>query len=239
MKNIEPKLISLFKEGYCTPQIARIARKIKEPSTTIHYNIKKLEKALGLKFGDKNNPLLVSVRSGAAVSMPGMMDTVLNLGINDDVVAGLAKKTGNERMAWDSYRRFINMFGDVCMGVDHEHYEAELSRIKKKYNRQLDTDLTAAELKEVVDAYKKVALTNLGLIDVSMLPNTDKYYELSFASAISLNVLGTAHLFGRIPDVTIYDNNNKKVLTNIEVDDVTYDVDVTFKTQQTGKLILT
>ncbi|MCK4882036.1 MAG: pyruvate, phosphate dikinase, partial [Candidatus Omnitrophica bacterium] len=73
----------------------------------IDANIKKLEKSLGTKFGDKNNPLLVSVRSGAAVSMPGMMDTVLNLGINDDVVAGLAKKTGNERMAWDSYRRFI------------------------------------------------------------------------------------------------------------------------------------
>jgi len=122
----------------------------------IDANIKKLEKAMGARFGDKDNPLLVSVRSGAAVSMPGMMNTVLNLGINDDVVEGLIKKTKNERMAWDSYRRFINMFGDVCMGVEHEHFEKELSRIKKKYKRNLDNELTVDELKEVVDAYKAV-----------------------------------------------------------------------------------
>jgi len=128
----------------------------------IDANIKKLEKQMGAKFGDKNNPLLVSVRSGAAVSMPGMMDTVLNLGINDDVLLGLAKKTKNDRMAWDSYRRFINMFGDVCMGVDHEHFEDELSRIKSKYNRSLDTDLTVDELKEVVEVYKKVYLNHVG-----------------------------------------------------------------------------
>ncbi len=128
----------------------------------IDKNIKRLESALKMRFGDKNNPLLVSVRSGAAVSMPGMMDTVLNLGINDDAVQGLAKKTGNERMAWDSYRRFINMFGDVCMGVPHEAYEEELSRIKKKYNCKLDTELTTEELKEVVDAYKKVYQKHVG-----------------------------------------------------------------------------
>ncbi|MBN1981974.1 MAG: pyruvate, phosphate dikinase [Chitinivibrionales bacterium] len=122
----------------------------------IDTNIAKLEKVMGARFGDKNNPLLVSVRSGAAVSMPGMMDTVLNLGINDDVVEGLIDKTGNERMAWDSYRRFINMFGDVVMGVDHEHFEHELTAIKRKYNRQQDTDLTTDELKEVVAAYKEV-----------------------------------------------------------------------------------
>lgn len=127
-----------------------------ELAAQIEDNIKKLEETMGAKFNDDTNPLLVSVRSGAAVSMPGMMDTVLNLGINDDVAAALAKKTNNERMAWDSYRRFINMFGDVCMGVHHEHFEDELTRIKKKYKRTLDTDLTAAELKEVVDAYKKV-----------------------------------------------------------------------------------
>ncbi|MCK5581078.1 MAG: pyruvate, phosphate dikinase [Candidatus Omnitrophica bacterium] len=125
-------------------------------------NIKKLEKIMGAKFGDKDNPLLVSVRSGAAVSMPGMMNTVLNLGINDDAVVGLAKKTGNERMSWDSYRRFINMFGDVCMGVDHHHFEVELSRIKKKYKRKQDTDLTTEELKEVVEAYKKVYKKHVG-----------------------------------------------------------------------------
>ncbi|MCA9405358.1 MAG: pyruvate, phosphate dikinase [Candidatus Omnitrophica bacterium] len=128
----------------------------------IDVNIKKLEKELGAKFGDKDNPLLVSVRSGAAVSMPGMMDTVLNLGINDDAVVGLIKKTGNERMAWDSYRRFINMFGDVCMGVHHEHFEDELTRVKKKYKRAQDTDLTADELKEVVEAYKKVYQKHVG-----------------------------------------------------------------------------
>ncbi len=122
----------------------------------IDANIVKLEKAMNAKLGDKTNPLLVSVRSGAAVSMPGMMDTVLNLGLNDEVVEGLIKKTGNERMAWDSYRRFINMFGDVVMGVDHEYFENELSRIKTKYKRNLDTELTVAELQEVVGAYKAV-----------------------------------------------------------------------------------
>lgn len=129
----------------------------------IDLNIIKLEKAMGMKFGDKENPLLVSVRSGAAVSMPGMMDTVLNLGINDAAVDGLAKKTNNERMAWDSYRRFINMFGDVCMGVPHEAYEDELTKVKKKYKRALDTDLTTEELKEVVDAYKKVYKKHVGV----------------------------------------------------------------------------
>ncbi|MFP4415863.1 MAG: pyruvate, phosphate dikinase [Chitinispirillaceae bacterium] len=124
--------------------------------------IVELEKTMGAKFGDKENPLLVSVRSGAAVSMPGMMNTILNLGINDDAVEGLAKKTGNERMAWDSYRRFINMFGDVVMGVEHEHFEEELSRIKSKYNRAVDTELTTEELKEVVGAYKEGYKKNVG-----------------------------------------------------------------------------
>ncbi len=128
----------------------------------IDQHIKILEKKMGAKFGDKENPLLVSVRSGAAVSMPGMMNTILNLGINDDAVEGLAKKTKNARMAWDSYRRFINMFGDVVMGVDHEHFEAELSRIKQKYGRKLDTELTTDELKEVVAAYKEVYKKSVG-----------------------------------------------------------------------------
>jgi pyruvate,orthophosphate dikinase len=131
-------------------------KKPAELKKQVDTNIKKLERVMGAKFNDKVNPLLVSVRSGAAVSMPGMMDTVLNLGINDDVADALAKKTNNQRMAWDSYRRFINMFGDVCMGVSHEYFEDELSRIKKKYKRKMDTELTVDELKEVVDAYKKV-----------------------------------------------------------------------------------
>lgn len=128
----------------------------KELQKQIDANIVKLEKAMGAKLGDAKNPLLVSVRSGAAVSMPGMMNTVLNLGLNDASVAGLAKKTGNERLAWDAYRRFIDMFGDVVMGVDHEHFEEKLSYIKKKYNAKLDNDLNAGQLKELVGEYKKV-----------------------------------------------------------------------------------
>jgi len=122
----------------------------------INENITKLEKTMGAKLGDAKNPLLVSVRSGAAVSMPGMMDTVLNLGLNDESVKGLAAKTNNERLAWDAYRRFIDMFGDVVMGVHHEHFEEKLSRIKKKYKAKQDTDLNAAQLKELVSEYKKV-----------------------------------------------------------------------------------
>ena len=137
-------------------------KKPAELAKQIDLNIKKLEKAMGAKLGDAKAPLLVSVRSGAAVSMPGMMDTVLNLGINDEVVEGLIRKTKNERMGWDSYRRFINMFGDVCMGVDHEYFEEELSRVKKKHKRALDTDLTVEELKEVVEAYKKVYRKHVG-----------------------------------------------------------------------------
>ncbi len=122
--------------------------------------LKKLEKMTGKKLGDPNDPLLVSVRSGAAVSMPGMMDTVLNLGLTDKSVKGFIKKTGNERAGWDCYRRFIDMFGDVVMGptsgLTHEDFEHELESIKKKYGAKEDTDLTAEQLKELVDRYKKV-----------------------------------------------------------------------------------
>lgn len=128
----------------------------------IDIGISKLEEAMDAKLGDPNNPLLVSVRSGAAVSMPGMMNTVLNLGLNDESVKGLAKKTGNERMAWDAYRRFIDMFGDVVMKVDHEHFEEKLSAVKKKYGARQDTNLTTAQLKEVVAEYKKVYQKHLG-----------------------------------------------------------------------------
>jgi len=119
----------------------------------IEANLKKLEDLMGLRFGDPENPLLVSVRSGAAVSMPGMMDTVLNLGLNEAVVGGLAKKTGNERFAWDAYRRFINMFGDVVMGMEHAHFEEILSAHKAKAGAELDTDLDAEQLKAVVQDY--------------------------------------------------------------------------------------
>ncbi len=128
----------------------------KELQKQIDENIKKLEKAMWAKLGDPKNPLLVSVRSGAAVSMPGMMDTVLNLGLNEEAVKGLAEKTNNERLAWDAYRRFIDMFGDVVMGVHHEYFEEKLTAIKKKYKAKLDNDLTAEQLKELVGEYKKV-----------------------------------------------------------------------------------
>jgi pyruvate,orthophosphate dikinase len=115
-----------------------------------------LEKNKGAKFGDLENPLLISVRSGAAVSMPGMMDTVLNLGLNDEVTAAMGKKIGNERMAYDSYRRFINMFGDVVMGVPHHDFDAKLVEAKKKAGVENDNELTAEQLKEVCAEYKKV-----------------------------------------------------------------------------------
>ncbi len=122
----------------------------------VESNLARLEKATGKSFGDPENPLLVSVRSGAKVSMPGMMDTVLNIGLNDEVVEGLARLTGNERFAYDSYRRLINMFGDTVMGVDHHHFETELSAVKNARGAKLDTDLDTGGLKEVVERYKRI-----------------------------------------------------------------------------------
>ena len=119
-------------------------------------HLARLEKEMGKRLGDPRDPLLVSVRSGAAVSMPGMMDTVLNLGLNDEAVVGLATSAGNERFAWDSYRRFINMFGDVVMGVGHTHFEEQLTAVKKERGAVEDTDLSADDLQEVVKRYKMV-----------------------------------------------------------------------------------
>ncbi|MFA5166990.1 MAG: pyruvate, phosphate dikinase [Candidatus Omnitrophota bacterium] len=124
----------------------------------VRENVAKLEKAMGLKLGDRNNPLLVSVRSGAAVSMPGMMDTVLNLGLNSEVVQGLIVKTENERFAWDSYRRFIQMFGDVVMEVPHDDFEHVLEKKKQQVGAKSDTELNANDLKDVVRQYKKIYL---------------------------------------------------------------------------------
>lgn len=115
-----------------------------------------IERIVGKKFGDENTPLLVSVRSGARVSMPGMMDTVLNLGLNDKTVLGLFKMTGNERFAFDSYRRFIQMFGDIVMGVPHSEFEHVLQGVKDKYGKKSDPELDASNLKEVIAGYKKL-----------------------------------------------------------------------------------
>ncbi|MDY5930465.1 MAG: pyruvate, phosphate dikinase [Candidatus Ornithospirochaeta sp.] len=117
-------------------------------------NLDRLEKLMGAKLGDKKNPLLVSVRSGAAQSMPGMMDTVLNLGLNPDSLQGLIEKTGNERFAWDSYRRFIQMFGDVVMGVPHSQFEYALQSVKDENGKHFDTELDVDNLKEVIKRYK-------------------------------------------------------------------------------------
>ena len=125
----------------------------------IEKKMHELEKMTGKKFGDKNNPLLVSVRSGARVSMPGMMDTILNLGLNDEVVEGLSSLTNNPRFAYDSYRRFIQMFSDVVMQQEKSKYERILDKVKEKKGVQFDKDLTANDLKEIVkmfkDLYKK------------------------------------------------------------------------------------
>ncbi len=122
----------------------------------VRKNIRMLEKELGKTFGSGENPLLVSVRSGAAVSMPGMMDTVLNLGLTDKVATRLIELSGNPRFVYDAYRRLINMFGDVVMGVDHEKFEHAFSAIKTKFGVKEDTEVPAEGLAELVESYKRV-----------------------------------------------------------------------------------
>ncbi len=122
----------------------------------IEKNLAKLEKVMGKKFGDPNNPLLVSVRSGAPISMPGMMDTILNLGLNDETVEGLARRTNNPRFAYDAYRRFIQMFGNVVLGIEHSKFEHILEEVKKERGVTLDTELDVDALKEVVRRYKEL-----------------------------------------------------------------------------------
>jgi pyruvate,orthophosphate dikinase len=128
----------------------------------IRKNVGILEKETGKKFGDNKLPLLVSVRSGAAASMPGMMNTILNLGLNDEAVVGLANATGNERFAYDSYRRLINMFGDVVCDVDHEHFEVAFDKIKKKYNAKLDNEVPLQGMIELCEAYKETFKKHYG-----------------------------------------------------------------------------
>ena len=125
-------------------------------------HLTKLEKITGKKFGDKKNPLLVSVRSGARVSMPGMMDTILNLGINDEVVEGLAELTGNPRFAYDSYRRFIQMFSDVALGLEKANFEKIIDKMKEERKIKLDTELTAEDLKVMIGKYKALFKKEMG-----------------------------------------------------------------------------
>src|SRR5205823_3843653 len=130
--------------------------------------LKKTEEAMGAKFGDAKNPLLVSCRSGARVSMPGMMDTVLNIGLNEATLKGLIDKTGNERFAWDSYRRFVQMYGDVVLGLkpqsktESDPFEQIMEELKHAKKVKLDTELTTDDLKELVKRFKKAVKDRTG-----------------------------------------------------------------------------
>ncbi|MAD22746.1 MAG: pyruvate, phosphate dikinase [Verrucomicrobiales bacterium] len=155
----------------CTHYYANKRSYPKVLQSQMEEGVKLMEKQLGKKFGDKKNPLLLSVRSGARESMPGMMDTILNLGLNDETVEALAESSGNPRFAWDSYRRFIQMYGDVVMGVqklpneDEEPFEIVIEQIKKKLLGNAhaeDTDLSADDLKVLVDAFKKLVKKRTG-----------------------------------------------------------------------------
>src|SRR6185503_8883221 len=141
----------------------------KELEKQVKAALQKVEKSVGVKFGDPKNPLLVSVRSGARASMPGMMDTILNLGLNDDTIKGLIRKTGNEHFAWDSYRRFVQMYGDVVLGLKPQHkdeidpFEHIIEKVKKDRGVELDTELTTADLQDLVARFKQAIKSNLNI----------------------------------------------------------------------------
>ena len=134
----------------------------------VENSVKHVESLMNSKFGDPSNPLLMSVRSGARASMPGMMDTILNLGLNDVVVEGLAKKTGNERFAYDSYRRFVQMYGDVVLGMkpvnkeDIDPFEAIIQQVKAQRGIKLDNEMTVEELKQLVTLFKNAIKEQTG-----------------------------------------------------------------------------
>jgi pyruvate,orthophosphate dikinase len=137
----------------------RLPRKL---MSEVKKNIVKMEKKTGKKFGSTQDPLLVSVRSGAAISMPGMMDTILNLGLNSQTVIGLAKKSSNPRFAWDSYRRFLQLFGKVVFGINDKKFDQVLDRAKHAQNVQMDSDLNEESLKNIVSEYKTICENHLG-----------------------------------------------------------------------------
>ncbi|NLD28213.1 MAG: pyruvate, phosphate dikinase [Myxococcales bacterium] len=135
----------------------------KELEEQVMSALKFTEKVMGAKFGDPANPLLLSVRSGARASMPGMMDTVLNLGLTTETIEGLIKKTNNERFVYDSYRRFIQMYGDVVMGADSEHFEKIIDELKAERGVKLDTELSAEDLKKLCELFKEKVRQDLGV----------------------------------------------------------------------------
>jgi len=136
--------------------------------TEVEAAVKNIEDIMGTKFGSNENPCLVSVRSGARVSMPGMMDTVLNLGMNEDAVQGLIKKTGNEKFAWDSYRRFVQMYGDVVLGMkpeskeDADPFEEIMDELKEARGVENDNELTVEDLQEMVEKFKAAVKKQTG-----------------------------------------------------------------------------
>ncbi|MCX6233228.1 MAG: pyruvate, phosphate dikinase [Bacteroidetes bacterium] len=152
----------------CTDYTRGHDKVVKMITKEVEESVKNVEKIMGSKFGDPKNPLLLSVRSGARASMPGMMDTVLNLGLNDEVVKGLTKKTGNERFVWDSYRRFVQMYGDVVLGLkpatkeDVDPFEEIIDTMKEKKGVRLDTDMKTDDLKELVVKFKKAVKKTTG-----------------------------------------------------------------------------
>jgi len=146
----------------CTYYYAHDKQYPKDLERQVNDALARVGKITGKVFGDKSNPLLVSVRSGARASMPGMMDTVLNLGLNDETVEALAAKSGDRRFAYDSYRRFITMYSDVVLGVGHEHFEELLDHHKERQGYSLDTDLTADDWAELVERYKRRVQDELG-----------------------------------------------------------------------------
>ena len=154
-------------------------RKMKYPDSMwdqVLTHMKRVEKTMGMRFGDPENPLLVSVRSGAKFSMPGMMDTVLNLGINPNTLVGIIKRTNNERFAYDAYRRFITMFGTIVMDIDRQRFESVLDKIKEEKGVRQDTELEAIDLKKVVQEFKKIYKEETG----SEFP-VDPYQQLKLA----------------------------------------------------------
>ncbi|MEX0656827.1 MAG: pyruvate, phosphate dikinase [Nitrosopumilaceae archaeon] len=145
-------------------------------------NIVKIEKRTGKKWNSKENPLLVSVRSGAAISMPGMMDTILNLGLNNATVESLTKKSNNPRFAWDSYRRFVQLFGKVVFGIDDKKFDEVLENVKKNQGVELDSELNESSLRNIVSQYKKICETHIGNPFPS---NPDEQLELAIKAVFN------------------------------------------------------
>src|SRR5579863_1681725 len=140
----------------CTKYYSNNKKLPKTLMSEVKKNIQKIERKTGKKFGSEKNPLLVSVRSGAPVSMPGMMDTILNLGLNGKTVPGLANSSKNPRFALDSYRRFVQLFGKVVFGVDDKKFESVLHDAKKQQNIQYDYELNVESLQNIVSQYKAI-----------------------------------------------------------------------------------